>query len=43
MKKSYNKATFRCYEISVQEIKEDGNYEITIIGTLKDADSSETN
>ena len=36
-------ATFRCYEISVQEIKEDGKYEITIIGTLKDADSSETN
>ena len=37
------KAAFRCYEISVQEIKEDGKYEITIIGTLKDADSSETN
>ena len=37
------KATFRCYEISVQEIKEDGKYEITIIGTLKDTDSSETN
>ena len=37
------KAAFRCYEISVQEIKEDGKYEISIIGTLKDADSSETN
>ena len=28
------KATFRCYKISVQEIKEDRKYEITIIGTL---------
>lgn len=28
------KAAFRCYEISVQEIKEDGNYEISIVGTL---------
>ena len=37
------KATFRCYEISVQEIKEDGKYEITIIGTLKDTDSPKTN
>lgn len=37
------KAAFRCYEISVQEIKEDGKYEISIIGTLNAADSSETN
>ena len=37
------KATFRCYEISVQEIKEDGKYEITIIGTLKDTDFPKTN
>lgn len=37
------KATFRCYEISVQEIKEDGKYEISIIGTLNNADSTETN
>ncbi|MBR4290634.1 MAG: hypothetical protein IKT52_08340 [Oscillospiraceae bacterium] len=37
------KATFRCYEISVQKIKEDGKYEITIIGTLKDADSPKAN
>lgn len=35
------KATFRCYEISVQEIKEDGRYEISIIGTLNDTESSE--
>lgn len=37
------KATFRCYEISVQEIKEDEKYEITIIGTLNASDSPETN
>lgn len=37
------KAAFRCYEISVQEIKEDGKYEISIIGTLNNADSTETN
>lgn len=37
------KATFRCYEISVQEIKEDGKYEISVIGTLNNADSTETN
>ena len=36
-------ATFRCYEISVQEIKEDGKYEISIIGTLNAVDSPETN
>jgi len=36
-------AAFRCYEISVQEIKEDGKYQISIIGTLNDADSPETN
>lgn len=28
------KAAFRCYEISVQEIKENGMYEITVNGTL---------
>lgn len=28
------KVAFRCYEISVQEIKEDGTYGICIIGTL---------
>ena len=37
------KAAFRCYEISVQEIKEDGKYEISIIGTLNAVDSPETN
>lgn len=37
------KVAFRCYEISVQETKEDGKYEITIIGTLKDTDSPKTN
>ena len=37
------KAAFRCYEISVQEITEDGKYEICIIGTLNAADSPETN
>lgn len=28
------KVAFRCYEISVQEIKEDGNYKLTVKGTL---------
>ena len=36
-------AAFRCYEISVQEIKEDGKYENTIIGALKAEEFSETN
>ena len=27
--------SFRCYSISVREIKEDGKFEITIIGTLE--------
>lgn len=31
--KANTKSTFRCYEISVQEIKEDEKYTITIIGT----------
>ena len=34
--------TFRCYNITVQQIKEDGKYEMTIIGTLNDTDSTET-
>ena len=34
--------TFRCYDITVQQIKEDGKYEITIIGSLNDTDSPET-
>ena len=34
--------TFRCYNITVQQINEDRKYEITIIGTLNDTDSSET-
>ena len=37
------KAAFRCYEITVQENKDDGKYEINIIGTLNDADYSGTN
>lgn len=37
------KVAFRCYEISVQENKEDGKYEISIIGTLNDTESTETN
>jgi len=37
------KATFRCYEISVQEIKGDGKYEISVVGTLNASDSPETN
>lgn len=37
------KIAFRCYEISVREIKEDGKSQISIIGTLNDADSPETN
>ena len=28
------KVAFRCYKISVQKIKEDGKYEISIVGTL---------
>lgn len=34
--------SFRCYDISVQEIKEDGQYKITITGTLNDSESAET-
>lgn len=35
--------SFRCYKISVKEIKEDGKYEISIIGMLNDTESLETN
>lgn len=35
--------SFRCYEISVKEIKEDGKYEISIIGTLSNTEFPETN
>jgi hypothetical protein len=35
--------SFRCYNISVHEAKEDGKYEISIIGTLSNTESPETN
>ena len=35
--------SFRCYDISVKELKADEKYEITIIGTLNDGKSVETN
>lgn len=37
------KVSLRCYEISVKEIREDGKYEIIIIGMLNDTESLETN
>ncbi len=35
--------SFRCYDISIKELKEDEKYEITIIGTLNDGNTVETN
>ena len=35
--------SFRCYDISVKELKEDEKYEITIIGTLNDGNMVEIN
>lgn len=35
--------SFRCYDISIKELKDDEKYEITIIGTLNDGNMVETN
>ena len=35
--------SFRCYRISVRETKEEGKYEISVIGMLNAADPPETN
>ena len=41
--KGDNEMSFRCYDIAIKEIKAEEKYEITISGTLVNADTSDTN